>query len=153
MVARYAGAVSPTSTATKAKPSPVAFLKTVPEPRRAELLKLHALIRKTVPELAPSVASGGVGYGAYHYRYATGREGDSFIVGLAPRKKSISLYVTGYANGRYLVESYAARLGKADCGKTCVRFHRLDELNETALKSLLRAASKASKPTTGRLVR
>jgi len=111
--------VSPTTTATQAKPSPVAFLKTVPEPQRAELLKLHALIRKTVPELAPSVTSGGIGYGPYHYRYATGREGDSFIVGLVPRKKSISLYVTGSANGRYLVEGYAARLGRADCGKTC----------------------------------
>ena len=139
--------MSPTKVASKPKQTPLAFLRSVPEPQRAELLKLHALIRKTVPELAPSVAAGGVGYGPYHYRYATGREGDSFIVGLAPRKNSISLYVMGYANGTYLAESYAARLGKADCGKSCVRFRRLDELNETALKSLLRAASKASKST------
>ncbi|MDQ3097153.1 MAG: DUF1801 domain-containing protein [Chloroflexota bacterium] len=137
--------MSPTRTATKAKPSPVAFLKTIPEPQRAELLKLHALIRKTVPELAPSVVSGGIGYGPYHYTYATGREGDSFIVALAPRKGSISLYVTGYVDGKYLAESYASRLGKANCGKSCVRFRRVDELNEAALKSLLRAASRASK--------
>lgn len=124
------------------------FLKSVAEPQRTELLKMHSLIRKTVPELKPIVVSGtGVGYGPYHYRYATGREGDSFIVALAPRKGSISLYVMGQTGGKYLAETYAPRLGKADCGKTCVRFRRVDELNEAALKSLLRAASRASKAT------
>ena len=134
------------SAAKPAKQTPLQFLRSVVEPQRTELLKLHALIRETVPELEPSVGSGiGVGYGPYHYKYASGREGDSFIVALAPRKSSISLYVTGYANGRYLAESYAPKLGMADCGKSCVRFRRLADLNEPALRSLLRAASKGSK--------
>lgn len=139
--------MNPTKAASKpAKQTPLQFLRSVPEPQRAELLKLHAIIRDTVPELKPSVASGmGIGYGPYHYKYASGREGDSFIVSLAPRKNSISLYVTGYANGKYLAESYASKLGMADCGKSCVRFRRLEDLNEPALRSLLRAASKGSK--------
>ena len=115
------------------------------EPQRTELLKLHALIRETVPELKPSVTGTGIGYGPYHYTYASGREGDSFVVALAPRKSSISLYVTGYVDGRYLAESYASRLGTADCGKSCVRFRRVDQLNEPALRSLLRAASRGAK--------
>ena len=131
--------------AKPAKQTPLQFLRSVPEPQRAELLKLHALVRETVPELKPSVASGGVGYGPYHYKYASGREGDSFIVALAPHRNSISLYVTGYANGQYLAESYASKLGMADCGKSCVRFRRLEDLNAPALRSLLRAASKGSK--------
>lgn len=133
------------ATAKPGKQTPLQFLRSVPEPQRAELLKLHTLIRETVPELKPSVASGGVGYGPYHYKYASGREGDSFIVALAPRKNSISLYVTGYANGKYLAESYAPKLGKASCGKSCVRFRRVGQLHEPALRSLLRAASKGSK--------
>ena len=145
--------MSPTKTAAKASPktaakapkTPEAFLKTIAEPQRAELLKLHAIIRDTIPELDPVVSGTGVGYGPYHYKYASGREGDSFIVSLAPRKSSISLYVTGYVDGGYLAESYASKLGTADCGKSCVRFRRLDQLNEPALRSLLRAASKGAK--------
>lgn len=134
------------ATAKPGRQTPLQFLRSVPEPQRAELLRLHALIRDTVPELKPSVASGvGVGYGPYHYKYASGREGDSFIVALAPRKNSISLYVNGLANGKYLAESYASRLGKVECGKSCVRFRRLDDLNEPALRSRLRAASKGTK--------
>jgi hypothetical protein len=129
----------------RANQTPLQFLRSVPEPQRAELLKLHALIRDTIPELKPRLASGlGIGYGPYHYKYASGREGDSYIVALAPRKNSISLYVTGYTNGKYLAESYASKLGVADCGKSCVRFRRVGQLNEPALRSLLRAASKGA---------
>ena len=138
--------MSPTKTAATGAPTtPEAFLRTVDEPHRTELRKLHAIIRDTVPDLRPVVSGTGIGYGPYHYRYASGREGDSFIVSLAPRKNSISLYVTGYVNGEYLAESYASKLGTADCGKSCVRFRRLDQLNEPALRSLLRAASKGAK--------
>lgn len=91
---------------------------------------------------------GGIlGYGPFHYRYKTGREGDTAIVGLAARKRAISLYVLGWQAGEFLVERWARRLGKADCGKSCVRFTRLADLDEKQLVALLREAARSAHRT------
>jgi uncharacterized protein YdhG (YjbR/CyaY superfamily) len=135
-----------TRTAKKAPSTPEEYIATVPEPRRTEVKRVHDLIRSTVPELKPFMQSGMIGYGPYHYRYETGREGDWFIVGLAGRKNYVSLYVTPSVNGRYLAETYAPKLPKADVGKSCIRFRHVDDLDQGALKSLLRKASTAARP-------
>jgi hypothetical protein len=121
-----------------------AYLDGVAEPYRADARELHRLIRATVPELRPFVASGMIGYGAYHYRYATGREGDTFVVGLAGRKNGLALHVTLAVNGAYLTESFADRVGKADVGKSCIRFRRLSDLDQETIVALLRSAGKAA---------
>src|SRR5688500_9053861 len=84
--------------------------------RRSEIQQLHDLIRRTLPDYEPQVSSGGIGYGEYHYRYASGREGDAAIVGLSSRKRYISLYIMCTKEGGYLAESYKERLPKADIG-------------------------------------
>jgi len=123
--------------------SPDAYFASLDEPRRSELAQLHALIRKTLPELKPFMHSGMVGYGRYHYRYASGREGDSFKVGLSSRKAAISLYVAVIDKGGYLAEQAASGLGKVKVGKSCIGFRSLADLDLPALTKLLKRVKRA----------
>jgi hypothetical protein len=76
-----------------------------------------------------------VGFGSYHYRYASGREGDWFLVGFAPRKQSLTVYVMdGFAEYDALLE----RLGKHSTGKSCLYIKRLDDVDMRVLEELLR---------------
>ena len=121
-------------------PTHDAYIAALDEPRRSDVRVLHDLIRSTVPELEPTMAFGILGYGTYHYRYASGREGDSTVVGLASNKRHLSLYVA-CAHGRDLAESYAARLPKASIGKGCIRVRRVADLDLDVLAELLREAA------------
>jgi hypothetical protein len=122
-------------------PSPASYIAALPAPHRAEVARIHELIRKTVPSLAPSVALGMIGYGAYHYRYASGREGDSFRVGVASRANGISVYVAAFEDGAYVAERMAKELGKVRVGRSCVRFKRVDDLDLGAFIRLLQKAA------------
>src|SRR5262245_29756160 len=96
--------------------SPEALLAALPADRRAVMEALHAAIRRAAPKLSCEVmaamGSPVVGYGKFHYRYASGREGDWFLVGLAARKAGYSLHICAAGKGGYLVEQQAAKLGK-----------------------------------------
>ncbi len=118
-------------------PSPAAYLAALPEPRRTELTRIDAFIRATVPELTPCITSGMLGYGPFHYRYASGREGDTAKIALSSRAQYIAMYVCAADARGHLAERYRARLPKADIGKGCVRFKRLDDLDRAALRDLL----------------
>jgi hypothetical protein len=116
------------------------------EPRRSEIAELHALIRGVAPDLAVEAGERMIGYGPYHYRYASGREGDSYLIGLAPNKQYISVYVQCTKDGAYLAESYAGRLGKANVGKACVRFKRPSDVDLGELRALLAEAVRLGPP-------
>lgn len=116
----------------------------VPEPYRADARPLHMLISATVPLLKPFLLSGMVGNGPYHYRYATGREGDTFVIGLAGRKAGPAPHVTRAVDGKYLTETFADRVGDADVGKSCIHFRRLSDLDRKTIVTLLRRAGKAA---------
>ena len=109
--------------------TPDEYIEALEEPRRGEIRELHELIRATVPDLEPHVASGMLGYGPFHYRYASGREGDASLLALSSRKRYISLYVLCTTEDGYLAEQYAERLPKADIGKSCVRFKRTGDVD------------------------
>ncbi|HEX5937968.1 MAG TPA: DUF1801 domain-containing protein [Actinomycetota bacterium] len=127
----------------KAKePRPKAFIEALPEPRRSEIRELDALIRKTAPKLEPFVLSGTLGYGRYRYRGSSGREGEWFRIGLASNEASISLHVMAAEAGRYLVEAYADRLPKAEIGRACVRFKKVQDVDVRVLRDLVRKGSK-----------
>ncbi|HZN42839.1 MAG TPA: DUF1801 domain-containing protein [Actinomycetota bacterium] len=129
--------------ATTTAKTPEQYIRQLEEPRRDEVRRLHELIRKTAPKLEPYMESGMIGYGRYHYRSASGREGEWCLLGLASRKRYISFYVVAEDGmGGYLAESYRDRLPKADIGRSCVRFKRLDDLDEKVLREMIRAAAK-----------
>ena len=85
-----------------------------------------------------------MGYGKYHYRYASGREGDWMRIGVANNKQYISLYCCAADERGYVAERFKDRLPKANIGKSCVRFKRLSDLDETALRDLIRESAEIS---------
>jgi hypothetical protein len=118
------------------------YIAALAEPRRTDVAALDALIREHALGLEPVVAGKMLGYGPFHYRYASGREGDTTLLGLASQKRYISLYVLCANGGRYLAESYAERLPKASVGKSCVRFARLSDVDPAVLAELVTEAAR-----------
>jgi hypothetical protein len=78
-----------------------------------------------------------VGFGQYHYRYASGHEGDTFIVGFSPRKSAITLYLMCQAEEQ---ADLLKKLGKHKMGKGCLYIIRLDEVNPEILKEIIQRA-------------
>jgi hypothetical protein len=69
--------------------TPAEYMAQLDEPRKSEVAGLDALIRKNAPKLTPFVHSGMLAYGPWHYKYASGREGDGFRIGLASNQNYI----------------------------------------------------------------
>lgn len=115
------------------------YIASLKEPRRSEILRLHELIRKTVPNLKPHIQSGMLGYGTYHYKYASGKEGDWMIIGLSSRKNYISLYVNVTTpDGQYVAENYQSSLPNASIGKSCIRFKKLEDIEQNTLARVIK---------------
>lgn len=126
-------------TSPPARPgSPDALIAALPEPRRSEIARVDRFIREAVPDLERLAAAKMIGYGPFHYRYASGREGDAFRIALSSRVQYISLYTCAADARGHVAERYRDRLPAADIGKGCVRFKRLADLDPAALRALLR---------------
>lgn len=112
-----------------------AFLESVlPEERRKDCVKLAAMMRRVTGETPRLWGTGIVGFGSYHYKYPTGREGDWFRTGFAPRKNDLTLYVmSGFERHADLM----ARLGKYKTGKACLYIKRLADVDGAALEELI----------------
>jgi hypothetical protein len=121
--------------------TPAEYIAQLDEPRKSEIAQLHELIRAAAPALTPCVHSGLLGYGPYHYKYASGHEGDTCYISLASNKNYISLYVAVNDAGGYVAERYREALPKASIGKSCIRFTRLSDLDQSTLRSLLEDAA------------
>jgi len=81
-----------------------------------------------------------IGFGSYHYKYASGHEGDCLLIGFSPRKKEFSLYVyTPNQNNLDLLN----KLGKFKMGKTCIYVNRLIDIDLDVLKELCIATIKS----------
>lgn len=114
-----------------------AFLDNVePARRQAEAAELDAFFRR-VTGFAPVLWSGSMlGYGAYDYRYASGREGRWFATGFSPRKAKLSIYILpGYADFGDIL----SRLGKHTKGKSCLYLNKLADADMDVLEELVRA--------------
>lgn len=76
-----------------------------------------------------------IGFGTYHYRYASGREGDMALTGFSPRKQNLTVYITsGFDHYQDLLQ----KLGKHSTSKTCLYIKRLDDIDLDILKELVR---------------
>ena len=80
-----------------------------------------------------------VGFGSYHYKYASGHEGDSMIIGFSPRKNEFSLYVVA---PEIDYSSLLSDLGKYKMGKACIYFKKLSDLNLNALEVICKETIK-----------
>jgi len=124
--------------------TPADYIAGVDEKRRPDIQRLHDLVREVAPELEPTMEFGMLGYGKLHYRYASGREGDWMKIGIASNKQYISLYCCAADDRGYVAERYRERLPKANIGKSCVRFKRLDDLDDDVLRQLIRDCADTS---------
>ena len=90
-----------------------------------------------------------IGFGSYHYKYASGHEGDAPMIGFSPRKAAISLYVySGREEHRYLLEG----LGKFKMGKVCIYVNKLSDIDMEVLKKLIQFSFSHMKETYGQRV-
>ena len=117
--------------------TPAEYIAAVDDARRADIAALDALIRTHAPDLEPVIMGGMLGYGPFHYRYASGREGEACKLSVASNASYISLYCFATDEEGYVAERYVDRLPKASIGKSCVRFKKLADLDEEALVALV----------------
>ncbi len=122
--------------------SPEEYIAAISEPRRQDVEKIHELILKTVPTFKPRILSGMIGYGTYHYRYASGKEGDWSLIALANQKNYLSVYICSIENGKYIAEEYKDKLPKASVGKSCIRFKTLKDIDLSILMEIIKKAEK-----------
>jgi hypothetical protein len=75
-----------------------------------------------------------VGFGSYHYKYASGREGDWFLAGFSPRKQNLTLYIMPSFE-KY--ETLLNKLGKHSTGKSCLYIKKIEDVDLDVLKELV----------------
>ena len=111
------------------------FLLTIPdEQKRRDCVTLIELMREATGS-EPVLWSGGiVGFGTYRYRYASGRRGEWFLTGFAPRKQNITLYIMA---GFEQYDELMQRLGTYKTGKACLYIKRLADVDLAVLKQLV----------------
>ncbi len=111
-----------------------AFIAERPEAVAADLRTILELMRKATGE-APRMWGGSiVGFGTYHYKSASGREGEWFITGFSPRKANLSLYIL---SGLDEAGPLLAKLGKHTTGKGCLYIKRLSDVDVNVLEELI----------------
>jgi hypothetical protein len=120
--------------------SVVEFLHKVPDEKKREdsftVLKLMEEITGHEAKMwGPSI----VGFGQYHYKYASGREGDMPLTGFSPRKQALTLYIT---SGFDQYEELLASLGKHSTGKACLYIKRLSDVNLATLRQIIQQSVK-----------
>ncbi|KML35414.1 DUF1801 domain-containing protein [Rossellomorea marisflavi] len=107
----------------------------VTDNRREDAFKLLDLFTEASGFAAKMWGKSIIGFGSYHYKYASGHEGDAALAGFSPRKPKISIYLgcTGTEKDRLL-----SNLGKHTSGKGCVYINRLSDADADILKELIR---------------
>jgi hypothetical protein len=122
----------------RTKPTEVsvdAFLDGVEHPvRRADGKAVRAMMERVTGEPAVMWGPSIVGFGSYHYRYASGHEGDMPRVGFSPRSANLVLYVGGFPQ----YEALLAKLGKYKVSKACLYLGRLGDVDLAVLEEIVR---------------
>lgn len=112
-----------------------AFIEAVDhEKKRADAWRMLEIMKEVTgmePKMwGPSI----IGFGSYHYKYESGREGDSLITGFSPRKAKMSLYIMpGFSK----YDELMSRLGKYKTGKSCLYVNKLEDIDEEVLRELI----------------
>jgi len=117
------------------KTSVAAFLNAIDDKlKRADAKKIAAMMRKATGKRAKMWGTAIVGFGTYHYKYESGREGDWALVGFSPRKQNLVVYIMpGFEKFPTLMR----KLGKYKTGKSCLYLNKLDDVDESVLEQLI----------------
>lgn len=126
---------------TKATDASVqAFLESVADERRREdCFTLVELMQEVTGEPARMWGETMVGFDSYHYKYASGREGDALLLGFSPRKDSLALYgLIGFDGDAALL----GQLGKHKTGKSCLYVKTLKDVDMNVLTDLMKRGAR-----------
>lgn len=116
--------------------SVIEFIENVENPKKREdAYQLLDLFTETTGYQAKMWGPSIIGFGAYHYKYDSGHEGDAPLVGFSPRKAKISLY---FATGDTKREELLKKFGKHTSGKACVYINKVADIDVTILKELIK---------------
>ena len=113
-----------------------AFLNRVEnEKRRQDSFTILKLMNDVTGEKPKMWGDSIVGYGRYHYKYESGREGDWFLAGFSPRKQNLTLYIM---SGFDQYDKLLAQLGKYKTGKSCLYVNKIEDVDLETLRELVR---------------
>jgi len=117
----------------------IAFLNSVAhEKRRTDSFKVLELMKEVTGETPKMWGNSIIGFGQYHYKYASGREGDWFLTGFSPRKQSLTLYImAGFDD----YDELMSRLGKYKTGKSCLYINKLEDVDQDVLRTLVKKSA------------
>ena len=117
------------------KTSVAAFLKKVPDAeRRADAATIVALMQEVTKSELAMWGTAIIGFGKYHYKYDSGREGDMPLIGLSPRKQNLTLYLMLGFGG---FDAELKKLGSHSTGKGCLYITRLADIDLSVLKKMI----------------
>ncbi|MGH1362227.1 MAG: DUF1801 domain-containing protein [Calditrichia bacterium] len=104
------------------------------EKKREDSFRIFELMREVTGE-EPRMWTGGiVGFGSYHYKYKSGREGDWFVTGFSPRKQNLTMYImAGFAQ----YDELMSKLGKYKTGVSCLYIKKLEDVDQDVLVELV----------------
>jgi hypothetical protein len=122
------------------------FLACVPdEERREDARRLCAMMQEITGDPPAMWGTSIIGFGTYHYRYASGHEGDSALASFSPRSQYLAIYLVGEFGNRH--QSVLARLGPHKTGKGCLYIKRLEDVDHDALRELIGRSVRVRKGT------
>ena len=105
------------------------------EAKRRDSFAILAMMQEVTGVEAKMWGDSIVGFGSYHYKYASGREGDWMLVGFSPRKQNLTLYIM---SGFEQYDELLQRLGKHSTGKACLYVKRLADVDPAVLRELVK---------------
>lgn len=112
------------------------FIETVADPvKKRDSHSLVKIIQETTGLEARMWGTAIIGFGSYHYKYESGREGDAPLVGFSPRANAISLYTAADPNTK---ADLLSKFGKFKTGKSCIYVKRLGDIDLDILKEMIR---------------
>ncbi len=112
------------------------FIESVEHPtRQSDAFTLLEMMEKITGEKPVMWGSSIIGFGSYHYQYASGKEGDWLRIGFSPRKNSLSLYIM---DGFTQYEMLLKKLGKHKTGKSCLYINKLADVDLNILEEMIR---------------
>ena len=119
------------------------FIAGIADDQRRKDCKALVAIMKRITKAPPKMwGASMVGFGSYHYTYASGREGDWFLAGFSPRRQDLTVYVlAGFEDYPELM----AKLGKYKTGKSCLYLKRLSDVDAAVLEKLIAVSVKDMK--------
>ncbi|RYY39208.1 MAG: DUF1801 domain-containing protein [Chitinophagaceae bacterium] len=140
----------------KAEDEALRHFASQPEPKRADLHALHALMKQMLPKgriwfdegkdaTGKIVTNPTAGYGLQTLRYANGKTKEFFQVGISANATGISVYILGISDKTYLAKTYSDRIGKAKVTGYCIRFKSLKDIDLSTLEEAIRYGIEASR--------